>query len=717
MALALRQFAFQDIKLYPLTLRARAAILGAVIVNHSGLLAPVWSPVKNHMNFSNACDHLFDAHILQMAEPPEDPSLYKSLNTSGSIRLLKLSASHNPCMREVKGELRTFCLADPDCPPFTAVSYTWGDGTAYSNLPVQLGNHQTRALQSVLPLLHMLCSNTCGDFDLEEDWFWIDSICINQNDFEERASQVKLMGQIYRQARTTIVWLAEETPDTDQAIDFLSHLAQRRSQLRQEWRKHGKRIPPDLIYHPGWRPLERLLSLPWWRRVWTLQEFILARDLKFYCGSKSISCRDFRKGIHAIELCSPNEAHIKAHVWKTAWNRRRLIQWYEPEHRKDRASLISLMTFCGDYQATDPRDRIWAVYGLAREEDRQMIGHPTYRYDVKTLYTELAKSYVDKYKSLDIVCYAQLFRSREPDWPSWLPDWRVEAQPLIVPIMASQSTDETLANFRPITRAQRLEGRAPTGRPKILYKAAGEQPPIPQSWSTPDHLACRGFLIDYIDGLGGIEGIDTAQDSQSSSPTNTTAVNSHEISSLREVVARSLALDRQDQHLESLAPVQRFSIELQQLAAACEDQGEVYDTKLRFLRKWWRVNRDLRIRGFTLRDICRIEDWYASPNSTRKLMPRASKSLMLRLRGIMKKGFRRIAVTTEGHVGVAPKGAQKGDLVCVLFGCSVPVVLRKCEQCDFIEPMYELIGEGYLDGFMNGEALGLTKEAQDFNIR
>jgi hypothetical protein len=77
---------------------------------------------------------------------------------------------------------------------------------------------------------------------------------------------------------------------------------------------------------------------------------------------------------------------------------------------------------------------------------------------------------------------------------------------------------------------------------------------------------------------------------------------------------------------------------------------------------------------------------------------------------------RRLAVTDEGYVGMAPDHARKGDIVCMLYRCSIPVVLRKKymsrEQNNDREgesvtqdETYEFIGECYLHGFVNGEAL------------
>lgn len=72
---------------------------------------------------------------------------------------------------------------------------------------------------------------------------------------------------------------------------------------------------------------------------------------------------------------------------------------------------------------------------------------------------------------------------------------------------------------------------------------------------------------------------------------------------------------------------------------------------------------------------------------------------------------RRLLVTEKGYIGSAPQTAEEGDILCVLFGCSVPVILRKFQDME----SYEFIGECYLHDFMDAEAIafqmkGVLKE-------
>ena len=60
---------------------------------------------------------------------------------------------------------------------------------------------------------------------------------------------------------------------------------------------------------------------------------------------------------------------------------------------------------------------------------------------------------------------------------------------------------------------------------------------------------------------------------------------------------------------------------------------------------------------------------------------------------------RRFFLSEAGLIGAAPWNAKEGDVICVLLGCSSPVILRREDG------HYVLIGEAYIDDFMNGDAI------------
>jgi hypothetical protein len=69
------------------------------------------------------------------------------------------------------------------------------------------------------------------------------------------------------------------------------------------------------------------------------------------------------------------------------------------------------------------------------------------------------------------------------------------------------------------------------------------------------------------------------------------------------------------------------------------------------------------------------------------------------------------------YIGLAPKPAQVGDLICILFGCcTVPIVLRHCEDKKGAV-YFQLVGESYMHGIMDEEAVAAGFSEEEFELR
>lgn len=147
------------------------------------------------------------------------PTHYSPLETSQTIRLIharRLAADGNIIMK-----LRHFDLQQPQCPRFTAVSYVWGEKKLHPQ-KVVINGRTCQVLDSIYAILGLICD----DLGVQKDaLFWIDYLCINQDDVPERAMQVALMGRLYQRAYRTIVWLGENTPDVRGAMGLLKLIA------------------------------------------------------------------------------------------------------------------------------------------------------------------------------------------------------------------------------------------------------------------------------------------------------------------------------------------------------------------------------------------------------------------------------------------------------------------------------------------------------------
>jgi hypothetical protein len=133
--------------------------------------------------------------------------------------------------------------------------------------------------------------------DDENKVIWIDALCINQDDDEEKGIQVQMMDRIFQEAKRVAVWLgvgggrdramdaiarfhdfqhprswAKETATTnEQVLQFIERLFLGRSDL-------SVRI----------MELKSLAERSYWRRVWIMQEYYLAQDSTIYYSQKSI---------------------------------------------------------------------------------------------------------------------------------------------------------------------------------------------------------------------------------------------------------------------------------------------------------------------------------------------------------------------------------------------------------------------------------------------
>jgi hypothetical protein len=165
-------------------------------------------------------------------------------------------------------------------PKFKALSYTWGDKTPPHGILVKAdGEFETddthmTVSPNLYSFLMMLKSNQEWDY---ATWLWIDQLCINQEDHQERNHQVGLMAQLYSSAEQVIVWLGSADEEFNR---YGRSLATTMSQLTDP------DYPRDVPSFAS--SLQRLSQHPYWTRLWVVQEFVLAKDLLLYIGATAI---------------------------------------------------------------------------------------------------------------------------------------------------------------------------------------------------------------------------------------------------------------------------------------------------------------------------------------------------------------------------------------------------------------------------------------------
>ena len=226
---------------------------------------------------------------------------------------------------------------------FIALSYCWG---APGNSVVISVNGEDVAIQvNLWTFLHRLWSIR------GRSRVWVDYLCINQNDYQEKGPQVKLMANVFGAAAMVYAWLGESTPQIDQAVATL-----------EEARKLHAKAPGEdnlRIYASARRLMHPFLaSREYWTRIWIVQEVLLARSLWLMIGTSLIDYSTFDGLDRDYMSIGRDTTHACDQIWA---------------YRRYRPSTFSLQDlvrrFCTS-ECDDPRDRIYGMLGALTSVER-----------------------------------------------------------------------------------------------------------------------------------------------------------------------------------------------------------------------------------------------------------------------------------------------------------------------------------------------------------
>ena len=196
---------------------------------------------------------------------------------------------------------------------------------------------------------------------------WIDSVCINQNDNDERSQQIQQMAKIFNLAEQVHIWLGNPWNSTPLIMISLMLLEERirlagDRQNDQEWDSHWDVVQ---LKFPAPREIQKeslrlILGLPWFRRVWILQEVANTKRTRVHCGMKSVSGIIFAAAPGLVNM--DVESHPQA-VLDLMRGARRRPSWWSADR-----DLYSLLNRFNTTEATEDRDRIYALLGMCVSE-------------------------------------------------------------------------------------------------------------------------------------------------------------------------------------------------------------------------------------------------------------------------------------------------------------------------------------------------------------
>ncbi|RYP69606.1 hypothetical protein DL770_008212 [Monosporascus sp. CRB-9-2] len=550
-------------------------------------------------------------------------------------------------------------------PAYDAISYHWGNGEKTE--PIFVNGRVMLVSPTVMAVLYHLSSYK------EDRYVWIDSICINQLDNEEKGSQISLMGDIYSKASNTVVWL-------DGYLD--THI------------------------EAGWVQLINLFANPWFFRVWVIQEVAMASSVVvlasgerlvwehlFTAAEISVS-KSFNMVLQTGYVPALDEASAIGllHIY--------LMVAFKRGMDSSRRDLLHLLNAVVDFRSTEAVDRVYALLGLLDPADdiHQWL-KADYSKSAEQVYTAVAQYYI-RDNANDVLSNAGMGYERNLSTiPSWVPDWTALS---IYDTRRQRFTRSSLSAQYNASDNSPLEvefRRASSGVESALY--------------------IRGHCFDMISHVGPT----LAYLDQNRVPGE---VDSElRIKSLQQHMgARRLATAfARDPYPTGQCVEEAFwrcLIGDTQLERPAPAELGVY------CRLWeWVMVSSLdgaKAEREGLRDdtnvLSSMEQLTAG--GPEELLRCA---LLWNSARIMASAGRALAITRNGYMALVPPGSVPGDAVCLFYGLATPYVVRlhSVDERDG-DPMREaetegarLVGEAYVHGVMDGEAM-IPANPQMFKI-
>jgi hypothetical protein len=326
-------------------------------------------------------------------------------------------------------------------PAYYALSYVWGDVS--NPKQITLNGHPFQVTENLQSALLRFGS----DAKLSGSHFWIDAICINQNDVDEKSKQVPRMTEVYSSTKLVVAWLGPNSP-TDDAM--IRHLFDKAALFGHQAEREGIRSRSDVSTwnqrHPEfWEDFETLVAAlvwvqrrPWFSRMWVLQEAILCeRSCRLYAGSHEVMIGDLSTLTVGLYDAKKGQTSIMSHLTDhapliTMMSARRqfiVVRSAIAEAGPRSAGMVAellmdLLALTTQAKYTLGHDRIyglWGLLGLATGDNVISSLTPDYRLPIECIYHQYAIFLVKNTGDLRILSCTKVDIKGVP---SWVPDLR-----------------------------------------------------------------------------------------------------------------------------------------------------------------------------------------------------------------------------------------------------------------------------------------------------
>jgi hypothetical protein len=556
-------------------------------------------------------------------------------------------------------------------PTFEALSYRWGAAEDTKIIHVRVTAYQgleesedtpyvpwpvTRNLEEALRALRL------PDRDR---LLWVDALCINQSNTIERGQQVRLMALIYRACVRDLLWLGPENESVRRAMELIPRL-----QGHEESGHRDVCLAPEAndeitfsaFSEQDWDDFKSLVSRPdVWNRVWIIQELILSPEILLVCGKATLDWKcidsvldDNLEIRRQVDFPGP----VSTNIHKTTVEISTIRTHRMPQDITARffdKSLLSTFFWFLSWQATDRRDKVYAILNLTTEGKSLDI---SYEKDMDQLSIDFAKACLAQ-GDLKILSHGTSYcvekqiylkkhagppgtydgqtgpaAKRRAGWPTWLPDL----------------SDD-------IIDAAKISGLSIAGLCK--YNACGPMSKGEYTVTQSLQLVVVGIYVDTISHVNQVSLVSESETERERW--------------IRDVNAWAPPEARQENAILKAYPWS-------------SSQGESVVTAY-----WRTIVTDRRAdKRLTPEELNHVNTYMEI--SEGREVPEELMTLT---------GWR-FGKTTSDMYCMLPPQTRIGDVLCVLNGGQVPLLLRPKLG---VEEKFELVGEAYVHGLMDGSAM------------
>ncbi|KAN0106850.1 HET domain containing protein [Hyaloscypha variabilis] len=526
----------------------------------------------------------------------------------------------------------------------------------------------------------------------------IDDLCIDQGNVQEKNHQVRRMAEIYRRATFVVIWLGEPSPDSDLALEFMITMSI----------KDPHTLAFDREVSESWAAVSNLMRRSWFTRRWVVQEVAFARQAVLRCGTGMVSWTRFcaavtlfvekMEDIVSLERPPPTFwssfkalaplvipivpitlgfgtmlsigafAAITAvdfELSRSPFGQLRgvgahsLIAIYDrvlPHERGDqephRLCTMETLLFClPSFDVTEKRDVVFALTSLAKD---YVHFTPDYGQSTIQVYKNAVQQVVESSGYLNILCRPWVQPSA--NLPSWVSTF--SALPFRRDhegVYFRQHADTLVCS--PHQRVHHASGSSHTSA----------------TFNNDDArfiLTCGGFLLPKIEWKG-------------------------EAASYGRI--RSTWRNSMDETIKKQKPQMHWRT----LVADRDSEGNPPP-------HWYSLAHDETYKLCSGGDL-NTEDLLRERKEKEEQISRTLKAFIRRVQAVT--WNRRLVRLAGNSLALVPERTALSDNICILFGCDVPVVLRRHGD-DF----WEFIGEAFVYGAMDGEAMDRPHENMIFNL-